>query len=64
MRLRMKLILEIQRIIKECLRKKHRKFLRKIVRNLDLIAKTLLEVETLMQNKLRHLHDHGNIARS
>ena len=46
MRLRMKLTLEIQRIIKECY-EKARKVLTENRDKLDVIANTLLEVETL-----------------
>ena len=46
MQLRMKLILKFNELLKNVM-KKHEKFLRKIVTRLDVIAKTLLEVETL-----------------
>ena len=50
--------LEIQRIIKECY-EKARKVLTENRDKLDVIAKTLLEVETLDAEQIKHLADHG-----
>ena len=44
--------------------KRARKFLLKIVTNLDIIAKTLLEVETLDAEQIKHLADHGTLTRA
>ncbi|WP_075979844.1 ATP-dependent zinc metalloprotease FtsH [Bacillus massilinigeriensis] len=55
--------LEIQRIIKECY-EKARKILTENREKLDLIAKTLLEVETLNAEQIRHLADHGTMPPS
>ncbi|WP_338471291.1 ATP-dependent zinc metalloprotease FtsH [Niallia sp. XMNu-256] len=52
--------LEIQRIIKECY-EKARKILTEHRDKLDVIAKTLLEVETLDAEQIRHLADHGTL---
>ncbi|WP_428910349.1 ATP-dependent zinc metalloprotease FtsH [Niallia sp. Krafla_26] len=52
--------LEIQRIIKECY-EKARKILTENRDKLDVIAKTLLEVETLDAEQIRHLADHGTL---
>lgn len=52
--------LEIQRIIKECY-EKARKVLTENRDKLDVIAKTLLEVETLDAEQIRHLADHGTL---
>ena len=41
--------------------KRHVKSLRRIVTNLDVIATTLLEVETLDAEQIRHLADHGTL---
>lgn len=52
--------LEIQRIIKECY-EKARKILTDNRDKLDVIAKTLLEVETLDAEQIRHLADFGTL---
>ncbi|WP_019157149.1 ATP-dependent zinc metalloprotease FtsH [Robertmurraya massiliosenegalensis] len=52
--------LEIQRIIKECY-EKARKVLTENRDKLDLIANTLLEVETLDAEQIKHLIDHGTL---
>ena len=52
--------LEIQRIIKECY-ETARKVLTENRDKLDVIAKTLLEVETLDAEQIRHLADHGTL---
>ena len=52
--------LEIQRIIKECY-EKARKILTENRDKLDVIATTLLEVETLDAKQIRHLADHGTL---
>nr|WP_295970485.1 ATP-dependent zinc metalloprotease FtsH [uncultured Bacillus sp.] len=52
--------LEIQRIIKECY-EKARKVLTENRDKLDVIANTLLEVETLDAEQIRHLADHGTL---
>lgn len=52
--------LEIQRIIKECY-EKARKILTENRDKLNLIANTLLEVETLNAEQIRHLADHGTM---
>ncbi|MFE8698828.1 ATP-dependent zinc metalloprotease FtsH [Cytobacillus sp. FJAT-53684] len=52
--------LEIQRIIKECY-EKARKVLTENRDKLDLIANTLLEVETLDAEQIKHLVDHGTL---
>ncbi|MBU8881397.1 ATP-dependent zinc metalloprotease FtsH [Bacillus sp. FJAT-29790] len=51
---------EIQRIIKECY-EKARKVLTENRDKLDLIANTLLEVETLDADQIKHLFDHGKL---
>jgi cell division protease FtsH len=55
--------LEIQRIIKECY-EKARKILTENRDKLDLIAKTLLEVETLVAEQIKYLVDHGHMPDS
>jgi len=52
--------LEIQRIIKECY-EKARKVLTDNRAKLDIIANTLLEVETLDAEQIKHLVDHGTL---
>ncbi|RFU66904.1 ATP-dependent metallopeptidase FtsH/Yme1/Tma family protein [Peribacillus saganii] len=52
--------LEIQRIIKECYERAH-KILNEHRDKLDIIAKTLLEVETLDAAQIKHLADHGTL---
>ncbi len=52
--------LEIQRIIKECY-ETARKVLTKNRDKLDVIANTLLEIETLDAEQIRHLADHGTL---
>ncbi|HJV16256.1 MAG TPA: ATP-dependent zinc metalloprotease FtsH [Bacillales bacterium] len=52
--------LEIQRIIKECY-EKAKKVLTENRDKLDLIANTLLEVETLDAEQIKHLIDHGHL---
>ncbi|MEW9052980.1 MAG: ATP-dependent zinc metalloprotease FtsH [Neobacillus sp.] len=52
--------LEIQRIIKECY-EKARTILTENRDKLDLIAKTLLEVETLVAEQIKYLVDHGHM---
>ncbi|MFB6469345.1 ATP-dependent zinc metalloprotease FtsH [Cytobacillus sp. Hz8] len=52
--------LEIQSFIKECY-EKARKILTENRDKLDLIAKTLLEVETLNAEQIRHLADYGTM---
>jgi cell division protease FtsH len=52
--------LEIQRIVKECY-EKARKVLTENRATLDIIAKTLLEVETLDAEQIKHLADHGTL---
>ncbi|WP_066301897.1 ATP-dependent zinc metalloprotease FtsH [Bacillus sp. FJAT-29937] len=52
--------LEIQRIIKESY-EKARKVLTENRKKLDLIANTLLEVETLDAEQIKHLMDHGSL---
>ena len=52
--------LEVQRIIKECY-EKARKILTENRDKLDVIATTLLEVETLDAKQIRHLADHGTL---
>jgi cell division protease FtsH len=52
--------LEIQRIIKECY-EKARKILTENRDKLNIIAKTLLEVETLDAEQIKHLAEHGKL---
>lgn len=52
--------LEIQRIIKECY-EKARKILTENRDKLDIIANTLLEVETLNAEQIKHLVEHGTL---
>lgn len=52
--------LEIQRIIKDCY-EKAKKVLTENREKLDLIANTLLEVETLDAEQIKHLMDHGKL---
>ncbi|UII56026.1 ATP-dependent zinc metalloprotease FtsH [Cytobacillus spongiae] len=52
--------LEIQRIIKECY-EKARTLLTENRDKLDLVANTLLEVETLDAEQIKHLIDHGKL---
>ncbi|TCJ02709.1 ATP-dependent zinc metalloprotease FtsH [Cytobacillus praedii] len=52
--------LEIQRIIKDCYAKA-KKVLTENREKLDLIANTLLEVETLDAEQIKHLIDHGTL---
>lgn len=52
--------LEIQRIIKECY-ERARKILTENREKLDIIATTLLEVETLDAEQIKHLADHGTL---
>ncbi|WML58210.1 ATP-dependent zinc metalloprotease FtsH [Neobacillus sp. PS2-9] len=52
--------LEIQRIIKECY-ERARKILTENRDKLDLIAKTLLEVETLVAEQIKYLVEHGHM---
>ena len=52
--------LEIQRIIKECY-EKARKILTENRDKLNVIANTLLEVETLDAEQIKHLADHGTL---
>jgi cell division protease FtsH len=52
--------LEIQRIIKECY-ERARNLLTEHRDKLDLIANTLLEVETLDAEQIKHLVDHGRL---
>ena len=52
--------LEIQRIVKECY-EKARRVLNENRATLDIIAKTLLEVETLDAEQIKHLADHGTL---
>ncbi|OLS34129.1 ATP-dependent zinc metalloprotease FtsH [Bacillus sp. MRMR6] len=52
--------LEIQRIIKECY-EKARTILTENRAKLDLIAKTLLEVETLVAEQIKYLVEHGHM---
>ncbi|GAA0320649.1 ATP-dependent zinc metalloprotease FtsH [Bacillus carboniphilus] len=52
--------LEIQRIIKECY-ERARKILTENRDKLDLVANTLLEVETLDAEQIKHLVDHGSL---
>ncbi|PLS15137.1 cell division protein FtsH [Bacillus sp. M6-12] len=52
--------LEIQRIIKECYERAH-KILNEHRDKLEIIAKTLLEVETLDAAQIKHLADHGTL---
>ncbi|WP_338450483.1 ATP-dependent zinc metalloprotease FtsH [Niallia oryzisoli] len=52
--------LEIQRIIKECY-EKAKKILTENRDKLDIIATTLLEVETLDAEQINHLADHGTL---
>jgi len=52
--------LEIQRIIKECYEKAKR-ILTENRDKLELIAKTLLEVETLDAEQIKHLVEHGSL---
>ena len=56
----MKLTLKFNGSLKN-VTKKHVKFLRRIVTTLDVIATTLLEVETLDAKQIRHLADHGTL---
>jgi cell division protease FtsH len=55
--------LEIQRIIKECY-ERARKILTENRDKLDLIAKTLLEVETLVAEQIKYLVEHGSMPDS
>ncbi|MDR7002271.1 ATP-dependent zinc metalloprotease FtsH [Neobacillus niacini] len=55
--------LEIQRIIKECY-EKARKILTENRDKLDLIAKTLLEVETLVAEQIKYLVENGKMPDS
>jgi cell division protease FtsH len=55
--------LEIQRIIKECY-ERARKILTENRDKLDLIAKTLLEVETLVAEQIKYLVEHGHMPDS
>ncbi|WP_017754938.1 ATP-dependent zinc metalloprotease FtsH [Calidifontibacillus oryziterrae] len=52
--------MEIQRIIKECY-EKAKKILTEYSQQHHLIAQTLLEVETLDAEQIRHLFDHGTL---
>nr|AAG28530.1 putative cell division protein [Geobacillus stearothermophilus] len=52
--------LEIQRIIKECY-EKAKSILTQHRDKLDLIATTLLEVETLDAEQIKHLFEHGTL---
>ena len=52
--------LEIQRIVKECY-EKARRVLTEHRDKLDIIAKTLLKVETLDAEQIKHLVDHGTL---
>ena len=52
--------LEIQRIVKECY-EKARRVLTENRDKLDIIAKTLLKVETLDAEQIKHLADHGTL---
>lgn len=52
--------LEMQRIIKECYEKAKR-LLTENRDKLDLIANTLLEVETLDAEQIKHLFEHGTL---
>ena len=52
--------LEIQRIVKECY-EKARRVLTENRDKLDIIAKTLLKVETLDAEQIKHLVDHGTL---
>jgi cell division protease FtsH len=52
--------LEIQRFIKDCY-EKAREILTENRDKLDLIAKTLLEVETLVAEQIKYLVDHGHM---
>ncbi|SMQ59717.1 membrane protease FtsH catalytic subunit [Bacillus sp. OV166] len=52
--------LEVQRIIKECY-ERARVILTENRDKLDLIAKTLLEVETLVAEQIKYLVDHGHM---
>ncbi|WP_053361277.1 ATP-dependent zinc metalloprotease FtsH [Bacillus sp. FJAT-27251] len=52
--------LEIQRIIKDCYARA-KQILTEHRDKLDLIANTLLEVETLDEEQIRHLADHGKL---
>src|SRR5690606_36063415 len=52
--------LEVQRIIKECY-ERARKVLTENRDKLDLIANTLLEVETLNAEQIKHLVEHGKL---
>jgi cell division protease FtsH len=52
--------LEIQRIIKECY-EKAKQILTEHRDKLELIAKTLLEVETLDAEQIKHLYEHGTL---
>ncbi|MGN1400640.1 MAG: ATP-dependent zinc metalloprotease FtsH [Bacillus sp. (in: firmicutes)] len=52
--------LEIQRIIKECY-ERAKQILTEHRDKLDLIAKTLLEIETLDAEQIKHLCDHGTL---
>jgi cell division protease FtsH len=55
--------LEIQRIIKECY-ERARQILTENRDKLDLIAKTLLEVETLVAEQIKYLVEHGHMPDS
>ncbi|WJQ07234.1 ATP-dependent zinc metalloprotease FtsH [Geobacillus stearothermophilus] len=54
--------LEIQRIIKECY-EKAKQILTQHRDKLDLIATTLLEVETLNAEQIKHLFEHGTLPK-
>ncbi|EPR29833.1 Cell division protein ftsH [Geobacillus sp. WSUCF1] len=54
--------LEIQRIIKECY-EKAKQILTQHRDKLDLIANTLLEVETLDAEQIKHLFEHGTLPK-
>ncbi|WJQ10714.1 ATP-dependent zinc metalloprotease FtsH [Geobacillus stearothermophilus] len=54
--------LEIQRIIKECY-EKAKQVLTQHRDKLDLIANTLLEVETLNAEQIKHLFEHGTLPK-
>jgi cell division protease FtsH len=55
--------LEIQRIIKECY-ERAKKIITENRDKLELIAKTLLEVETLDAEQIKHLIEHGKLPES
>ena len=60
MQLRMKLIWKFSVIIKECY-ERAKQILTENRDKLEIIAQTLLEVETLDAEQINHLYDHGTL---